>query len=289
MATKQYGSVNLAERVSAVYRDVLYYGSPWAPGETFSNEAFIDGVGVYYVNKLTQSDAAIAAPGADYDRTDASTDQVKVDVNQAFPKSFKLTKAQSKQVENQAIQAKLAEDLLKKMRQGFQTAMTAKIVAEGTVATSTTTIDENSVKAEINKLIVELNEAKVFPDFIVVSPATLGAMRLFSGKEFTPELNSDVMRSGNVGTFLGLKVRLDNRLGTAIVAKYNDATDTAQTVDLSKVECIVGHYGDISGGAAIEDAEIVKDPNSNSMLVNGELIGAVKVLDTPRVLIKKRA
>ena len=109
-----------------------------------------------------------------------------------------------------------------------------------------------------------------------------------AGDKFTPVKNDEIIRTGQMGYYLGMLWVECNMLDLTSAAKYYDYTETLQTEDLSKVEYIMYdwrglHIIDLLSMARLKDSE-----NFNGTLAQVEICTGYRLGDKNYAVVKKR-
>ena len=287
MATKQINDIHVAEKLSRTFRDVLYADTIWIPGVTFTEAYAEQGVGKIYVNKLEKTNSAPKTPGQDFTDTEGETTQVAINLNNSFDKSEKVRRVTMAQLHgDETLQAETFDKVLSANREDWNLAMTAKVADEAEVYSDVDEIDADNLKAKVISMRTKLRKRKIRPNFMIVSPEVYGAMLDFKGKEFTPNSNQEAFDRGIVGSFLGITVIESNNFDEN-EAKYRDASDNEQTVDLTDKEIIMGRYQDIANVVNLEMARLKDSEFFNGVKAQTELVAGFGVLDPERILLKE--
>ena len=79
----------------------------------------------------------------------------------------------------------------------------ACLVQEGTAATATAAITEETVKSDLIDTRTELVKAKGRANVVMCTPEYYGLVLKAAGKDFTPNTNDRIAATGNVGNWLG--------------------------------------------------------------------------------------
>lgn len=287
MATTKINEIHVNERLSSVFRDILYHDMSWLPEETFT-EKFSEGPnqGILYINKLDKDTVAPKKPGSDFEDTEGSTDQVALYINNSFEKSTNIRDITMTQLaENDQLQAEIFDKVLLETREGYNTSFTAKVTDEAEDHEDYDEITKDNVKEKVLDMRQKLRERKVRPTFMKVSTSVYSAMLAFSGEEFIPNYNEETFANGLVGRFLGLRVYEETALAES-EAKYVDESGDDQSVDLTKVDIIMGRPDDIASVVSLNQSRLAYTDDFFGLKAQTQTVSGFKVLDSDRVLVK---
>ena len=143
----------------------------------------------------------------------------------------------------------------------------------------------------ISKIIAgrkSIRKQKASANVVMASVETYSTMLEAAGDKFIPVKNDEIIRTGQMGYYLGMLWVECNMLDLSTAAKYYDYTGTLQTEDLSKVEYIMYdwrglHIVDLLDMARLKDSE-----NFNGTLAQVEICSGYRLGDKNYAVVKKR-
>ena len=155
----QYNTLNVDERYSSILEPNLYYNPILVPGVTCTDKYETGPAGQIYVHKLSTSAVAAGTPGRDFTDEVASDTLIPIQLNNNFQKSKKIYGVQAAAVQFAAGNEYLAT-AIQECREGWMQCGIACLVQEGTAATATAAITEETVKSDLIDTRTELVKAK---------------------------------------------------------------------------------------------------------------------------------
>lgn len=289
MATPQIpvGTVHINEMVSPIFQATLYNTTIWKPGISFTNKWDSANVGTIYINKLDRTAIDPKAPTGKFTDVEQVTTQVPLRINNQFDYSTEVNNVTVSQVAaNTNLLGKATEQNMKSNIEDNETSMTAAVVNEGTTSAVTTVVDKTNVRDIVTKEREDLlNNSKVSPTFIIVTPSVHTAMLLDTTASFFPQTNEKLMNQGIVGNYLGLTVLEYSGFNNAS-AKYLDFADALQDIDLTKVEFIMSHPDYLAQAASFKLARAIEDKNLAGVFAQLMSVSGYRIPTADRVTIK---
>ena len=172
-------------------------------------------------------------------------------------------------------------------REGWQMSGLACLVHEGTVMEDTEAITKNNIISKIIAGRKSIRKQKASANVVMASVETYSTMLEAAGDKFIPVKNDEIIRTGQMGYYLGMLWVECNMLDLSTAAKYYDYTGTLQTEDLSKVEYIMYdwrglHIVDLLDMARLKDSE-----NFNGTLAQVEICSGYRLGDKNYAVVKK--
>lgn len=281
-----YGNLHVDERYSGILEPNLYYNSVFAAGVTFTDKFEVGPAGGIFVHKLNTSACDPGTPGRDFTDEASQDSLIPIVLNNNFQKSKKIYGVQAA-----AVEINLGEEQLsiavKEIAEGWNQAGLACLVTEGTAGATTTATTSNFKKLVLaeRKAIVA---AKGTPDTLIVSPEFMAIILENAGTEYTPERNEFMNQTGQVGTWLGMRV-IEAAGLSAASAKYYDATGSLTTASFDKVEFIMYNHEALSIVNNFDVARIVDSENFAGSKAQAELNAGFTVTNADVVRVKKHA
>ena len=262
MANVKFGEKFVDDRFVDSVEPNLFGDSVLIPGLTFTPKYQTGSAGQVFVHKPGVEVIVPQAPGGDFTHKDVPDGLIQIKYNNEFPRSRKI-----KGVAAAAVGYDLAEEelsiALQEVSEAIQTAGLCALTQESSTlqlggVDDTTAIDKTNVKDYILKLRKAVRQAKGNVNFAIFSTEVFEKFLQYIGTDYTPVFNDDVMRTnGRIIQALGLTILEGNLLNNE-AAKYINQSDVLTTVDLTKVDIIMGDY------------------DANSLLI---LIDALRIID----------
>lgn len=283
-----YNTQNVDEKYLSIIEPNLYYKSVLIPKLTFTDKYEAQAGGIY-VHKLGGGKATGVVPGTpgrDFSDEVVADSLIQIVFNNNFQKSRKIYGVTAQNVAYNKAEAELAE-AVKQVSQGWQTSGVACMVQEGTDMADTTAITKENIKdkfIEMRKKVID-NAGDV--NFAIVSTAVFEAYLQYTGTEYTPAMNEAVLGGRNVN-FLGMTLIEANILNQSS-AKYYDHTGSLKTVDLTKVDVIMGYYEGFSALNNFETMRIVDSERFSGSLAQVETNAGYRVTNADLIVVKKNA
>lgn len=198
------GTETVDTKFSVLVEPLLFPDQIFQPGSTFTDKYQTDAMGQLFVRKLGKGTV---------DRTDALTFTHNQTADSLIPivldEPFKQSEAIYEAVETARTSGtglQKFETVMANVQASWQGVAHSKLVDGATAATTTTATAAADVKTAFIDARKELRDNDARPDVMIASTKFYAAMLGFSGKEFQPNTNDEILRSGSVGRFLGVNV-----------------------------------------------------------------------------------
>ena len=283
-----YNTQNVDEKYLSIIEPNLYYKSVLIPGLTFTDKYETQAGGIY-VHRLgggKTSGVVPGTPGRDFSDEVAADSLIQMVFNNNFQKSRKIYGVTAQNVAYNKVEAELAE-AVKQVSQGWQTSGVACMVQEGTDMADTTAITKENIKDKFIAMRKKVIDNAGNVNFAIVSTAVFEAYLQYTGTEYTPSINEAVLGGRNVD-FLGLTMIEANILNQSS-AKYYDYTGSLKTVDLTKVDVIMGYYEGFSALNNFEMLRAIDSERFSGMLAQVETNAGYRVTNPDLIAVKKNA
>lgn len=283
-----YNTQNVDEKYSAIIEPNLYYKSVLIPGVTFTDK-YEQQAGGIYVHKLgggKTTGVTPGTPGRDFSDEVVADSLIQMVFNNNFQKSRKIYGVTAANVAYNKAEAELAE-AVKQVSQGWQTSGVAAMVQEGTDAADTEAITKDNIKDKLIALRKKVIDNAGDVNFAIVSTSVFEAYLQYTGTEYTPAMNEAVLGGRNVN-FLGL-IMIEANILNQSTAKYYDYTGSEKTVDLTKVDVIMGYYEGFSALNNFETMRIKDSERFSGSLAQVETNAAYRVTNADLIVVKKNA
>lgn len=287
----EYGGYNVNEKYSPIIAPNFYFDSVFQPGLTYNDQFQGDatGAGSVKVFRLAAKSAKDPkSPASDFDHNKAENELIPIQLNNLQQESTKIYNVQAEAVPYDAADAHLSQSTLV-CREGWQLSGLACLVHEGTAMEDTAAITKSNI---INKIIAgrkAIRKQKASANVVMASVETYSTMLEAAGDKFIPVKNDEIIRTGQMGYYLGMLWVECNMLDLSTAAKYYDYTGTLQAENLSQVEYIMYdwrglHIVDLLDMARLKDSE-----NFNGTLAQVEICSGYRLGDKNYAVIKKQA
>lgn len=282
----QYNSQYVDEKYLPILEPNLYTDTVIIPGVTYTDKYVTGPAGQLFVHKLTKG-AVITpgAPGRDFTDVAAADTLIAIQLNNNFQKSTKIYGVQAN-----AVAFNMGESYMQMsvetVRESRQYSALACLVHEGTADADTTAIATGA--AAVAKLIdlrkaIKDNHGRA--NYAMVSTEIYALLLSELGLR---EVYDPAIRTAEMMNRFGLRIMECNSFDLA-AAKYIDYTGTTQTVDLSKVEFIVGYNEAFSIVPNLEAMRMKDSEHFIGTLAQVEMNMAFRVTSPDQVIVKSHA
>lgn len=282
----QYGNLNVDEKYSSLVEPNLYSDNILEPGVTYNEDFQGDAdSGLVKVYKQKSDGATDATtPAGDFEDTKAENELIDIRLNNSFRKSKKIYKVQAG-----AVAYPLADTTfstaLSDVKEGYQAAGVACLTAEGVHLTDTTAITSKNVKSAILNARKAVRKNKAKADIVLASVDTFTAMLEAAGDQFTPAKNDEMIATGQVGYWLGMKWYEANAMENT-VAVYYDHAGAKHTVDLTGVDFVMYDHRFFSIVDNLEEMRIIDSEKFVGSLAQVEINAGYRVTTAEGVVVK---
>lgn len=286
----EYGGYNVTEKYSSIVAPNFYFDAIFQPGLTYSDQyqGDAEGAGAVKIFKLAaKAGKDPKSPASDFDHGKAENDLVPLLLNNLQQESTKIYNVQAEAVPFDMADAHLSQSV-QVCREGWQMSGLACLAHEGTIMEDTEAITAKNIVSKIIAGRKSIRKQKASANVVMASVETYSAMLEAAGDKFTPVTNDEIVRTGQMGYWLGMLWVECNMLDLTTAAKYFDFAGTLQTEDLSKVEYIMYdwrglHIVDLLSMARLKDSE-----NFNGTLAQVEICTGYRLGDKNYAVVKKQ-
>lgn len=282
------GSAGVATAMSDVVEQALYADDVFMDGVTFSSKHQKSEAGQIQVVKYS-GDHSIepGTPGADF--TDDSYANTVIDINcvNGYQKSQKVPGYYEATMPIN-VKAGVTVDVTLAVAEGRQKSGIACLAKEGTASSVTTAITATNIKDKVIESRKTLRDKFAKPNVVLASTAVYAAMLSAAGKDYSPLFNDEVVRTAQVGMWMGMIWIECPYLGQTYTLKYKDGTST-QSVDVSKIEYIMYDFNALSIIDVLAALRVIDSENFFGSKVQEEIDTGFKVTNADCVLIKSHA
>lgn len=282
----EYGNLNVDERYSSLVEPNLYCDNVLEPGVTYNTDFQGDAnSGLVKVYKQ-KSDGATKAttPAGDFNDTNAENELIDLRLNNSFRKSKKIYKVQANAVSYPLADTTFAT-ALSDVKEGYQAAGVACLAKEGVAIADTTAITSKNVKSMILAARKTLRKNKAKADIVFASVDVFTAMLEAAGDQFTPAKNDEMVATGQVGYWLGMKWYEANATENT-EAVYFDHAGEKHTVDLTGVDFIMYDHRFFSIVDNLEEMRIINSEDFVGSKAQIEINTGFRVTTKEAVAVK---
>ncbi|MBS4967356.1 MAG: hypothetical protein KHZ73_00620 [Lachnospiraceae bacterium] len=287
----EYGGYNVSEKYSGIVAPNFYFDSIFQPGLTYSDQFQGDAQGAGAVQIFRLAAKAVKdpkTPASDFTHASADNDLIPLLLNNAQQESTKIYNVQANAVPYAMADEHLAQSV-QVCREGWQQSGLACLVHEGTAMSDSTAITTDNIISKIIAGRKTIRKQKASANVLLASVDTYSTMLEVAGDKFTPVKNDDIIRTGQMGYWLGMLWVECNMLDLTTAAKYYDHAGSLQTEDLSKIEYIMYdwrgfHIVDLLSMARLKDSE-----NFNGTLAQVEIVSGYRLGDKNYAVVKKKS
>lgn len=280
-----YGSQNVDEKYSKAIEPNLYTDTVLIPGVTYTQKYMEGPAGGIFVHKLDSGNAVEpGVPGRDFTDEAASDALIPIVFNNNFQKSRKIYGVQAAAVSFAMAEEYLA-DSLNITKEGRQYSGLACMVQEGTASTDTAAITEANAVEKLTALRKQIKDNKGKANFALVSTDVYAILLAKLG---LASVMDPAVVSGELLKRFGLTIIECNSFDNA-TAKYYDRTGALKTVDLSKVDMIVGYHEAFSLLDNFAMYRLVDSENFAGSKAQVEYNSAFTVNSPSQIIVKKHA
>lgn len=280
-----YGNHNVDEKYSAILEPNLFLDSVLIPGVTYTDKFQGDAAsGAVKFHKLGVAAIDPTAPAQDFTDVDVADALITLPLNNSFRRSRKIFRVSANAVAFDLAEQELST-AVQEVSEGWQKAGVALMAATVTETIDATVITATNVKSFIVAYRKKIKDAKGVANFCFVSTSVYAAILTAAGAEFTPTRNELINNTGNVGMWLGLVI-IEVNIFNEAAAKYIDAAGAVQTVDLTKVDLIMGDYRAFGIATNLEAMRLKDSERFVGSLAQVEINSGFAVTNALRIQMK---
>lgn len=281
----KYNSQFVDEKYVPIVEPNLYADTVLIPGITFTDKYVTGPAGQIMVHKISSGSAIDPkAPGQDFTHEAVADELIAIQLNNNFQKSRKIYGVQANAVAFPLAEENLA-DAVKMVAESLQYSGLACLANEGTADTDTTAI-ATSAKA-VEKLLTlrkSIKDAHGKANFALVGTEIYRMLLQEVG--FTYNGYDEATRDAELLKRFGLAIIECNAFDKE-AAKYFNYAGTAQTVDLTKVEMIVGFNEAFSIVPNLDVMRLIDSENFAGTLAQCEMNVGYRVNSPAQIAVKK--
>lgn len=279
-----YGTQNVDERYSPIVEPNLYTDDILIPNVTFTAKYSVGPAGQIFVHKLDKKAVTVGTPGRDFSDVVADDELIPIALNNNYQQSRKLYGVQANAVAFDMGEEYLS-DAIATVREARRYSALACMAQEGTAVSNTTATTAQTVVTNLLALRKQIKDNHGNANFALVST---NIYALLLGEIGIREVYDPAVRSAELMRRFGLNIMECNGFDEA-QAKYYDSTGTLKTVDLTKIEMIVGDYEAFSLVDNLEVMRIVDSEMFAGSKAQVEINSGLKVTQPAEIVVKKIA
>lgn len=279
-----YGNQYVDEKYAPIVEPNLYTDDVLIPNVTFTPKYSIGPAGQIFVHKLDKKTVTVGTPGRDFSDVAADDALIPIALNNNYQQSRKIYGVQAA-----AVAFPMADEYLSaaisEVRESRRYSALACMALEGTASSNTNASTSATVVANLLDLRQAVREKHGNANFALVSPAIYTLLLQNVGFTTQPD---PAVASGELMRRFGLAIIECNGFDNN-AAKYYDSTGTLKTVDLTKVEMIVGNFEAFSLVDNLEIMRIIDSENFAGSKAQVEINSGIKVTNADLIVVKATA
>lgn len=198
------GNETVDTKFSPMVEANLWPGNIFQPGLTFTDKYQTDSMGQLFVRRLGKG-TVDRSTDLTFTHNQTADDLISI----VLDESFKQSEAIYQSVEiarTSGMGAQKMDVVSRNVAAEWQKVAHEKLVDGGTVASNTTATTDETFKEQFIASRKELRENDANPDVCLLSTDQFANVLNFSGREYTPNSNDEVLRTGALGRFFGLNI-----------------------------------------------------------------------------------
>lgn len=210
----KYGSETVDTAFTPLLEPNLWAAKIFQDGITFTSKYEVTEAGQIAVRKLGNPASANTSQSLDFTHTSTADSLIPINFDVHIRRSEKIYEL----VEQARVSGKGAQKMdmvVESAGEEFQETAIQKLAEQATAGSVTTVIDGSiyTIKKAIIDARKELRENKARPDVLICSTDSYALLLELSGKEYIPNANEDVLRTGFLGRIYNMNVFENEFLG----------------------------------------------------------------------------
>lgn len=199
-------------RFAPILEKNLWKDVTFVPNVSFTTK-YQTRAGQIYVRKLrpvgVKEASATASGGLDFSHTHTPDDLIPIFIDRNFSASEKIYEAVENARES-ATGAQTMEVVVNSVKEKFQLHALSVLVGEGRISSITDETTANTVKANILASRKAIRDEGATADILITSTKIFNFLLESAGKEYFPNSNEEILRTGAVGNYYNFKVYESN-------------------------------------------------------------------------------
>lgn len=283
--TIKYNSQYVDEKYLPIVEPNLYADTVLIPGVTFTDKYVTGPAGQLFVHKIgVGSEIEPSVPGKDFTHEASEDDLIAIAINNNFQKSRKIYSVSANAVDFALAEENLA-DAINVVAEARQYSALACMAHEGTADADTKEIATSAdAVAKVLALRKDIKDNHGKANFALVSTEIYKMLLTEVG--FSYNGYDDATRSAELLKRFGMSIVECNSFDKT--AKYIDYTGATQSVDLSKVEMIVGYNEAFSMIPNLEAMRLMDSENFTGTLAQVEMNFGFRVNSPAQIAVKTK-
>ncbi len=263
------GNETVDTKFSPLVEANLWPGNIFQPGVTYTDKYQTDAMGQLFVRKLGKGTVDRSAD-LTFTHEQTADELISIVLDESFKKSEAIY--ESVEVARQSgTGAQKMEVVSRVIAASWQQEAHDQLIDGGTTASNTTATTDSNFKEQFIASRKELRDNDANPDVTILSTDQYANVLQFSGREYTPNTNDEVLRTGALGRFMG----------------QNIYESTQLTVNNANVEWVMYDHEAYSILTQLITSRVIdagKDWSGSAAQV--EIKSGFKVTNAERVLVK---
>lgn len=199
-------------RFAPILEKNLWKDVTFVPNVSFTTK-YQTRAGQIYVRKLrpvgVKEASATASGGLEFSHTHTPDDLMPIFIDRNFSASEKIFEAVENARES-ATGAQTMEVVVNSVKEKFQLHALGVLVGEGRISSITDETTANTVKANILASRKAIRDEGATADILITSTKIFNFLLESAGKEYFPNSNEEILRTGAVGNYYNFKVYESN-------------------------------------------------------------------------------
>jgi hypothetical protein len=207
--TVRFGNESVDTKFSALVEPNLFPLQIFQPNITFTDKYQTDAMGQLFVRKLGVG-SVDRTTSLTFTHNQTADELIPIVLDKPFKQSEAIYEAVDK-ARTSGTGVQKFEVVMESVKKEWQQEAHDQLVAGGTASANTTAIADDPVAVGgLKKVFIgvrkELRDNDANPDVCIASTNTYAKFLDYSGKEYIPNSNDEVLRTGAVGRYLGANV-----------------------------------------------------------------------------------
>lgn len=217
----KFGNESVDTKFSALVEPNLFPRQIFQPNITFTDKYQTDAMGQLFVRKLGVG-SVDTTTALTFTHNQTADTLIPIVLDKPFKQSEAIYEAVEK-ARTSGTGVQKFEVVMENVKKAWQQEAHDQLVAGATASANTTAINADPLNAAgLKKVFIgvrkELRDNDADPDVCIASTNTYAKFLDYAGKEYQPNSNDEILRTGAVGRFLGANVYESTQLD-------DDATD----------------------------------------------------------------
>ena len=183
----------------------LWAESIFQAGKTYTEKYQTDGMGQLFVRRLGKG-SVDRSDSLEFTHETVADELIPITLDEPFKISEPIYEAVETARKSPSTGEIFEKVVMTVNEQWQESALSYLVSGAQASADVTSAATEDTIKNQIISVRKELRENKAKPNVLQVSPRTYALILNYSGKEFQQSFNDEILRTGQVGMFLGTPV-----------------------------------------------------------------------------------